>query len=267
MTENRDEVPDWLVEKLALGELPDPVAERVKTRLATTGQATRLDVLAEDTRVLLERHPPERAAAEIRRLLAAQERRVAPAAARLSLTMPILAGGAALVVVATLVQFELGWDSGASRVAPAMSQEIARPDDGDTVRLKGLEPRLTIYKKTSDGAALLHDGSPVWPGDVVQVAYVASGYRYGVVVSVDGNRAVTLHLPEAHGAAVELKPQGETALAHAFEFDATSGRERFVLVASQEPFTTHTVIDALRAGETLPPAFVTTELSLEKSTP
>jgi len=265
MADNHDEVPDWLVERLALGELPKPVADRVRAQLLSTGRAARLDALAEDTRVVLERHPPDRAAAEIRLRLAAQQRPVASLPLRLRLTMPVLAGGA-LALVALLLP-SVGLDSGSTRDASPASQSISRPDEGDVVRLKGLEPRLAIYKKTSDGAAPLHDGSPVWPGDVIQVAYVASGYRYGVVVSVDGNRAVTLHLPESHGAAVALKPQGETALGHAFELDATSGRERFVFVASHQPFTTHTVIDALRAGETLPPAFVTTELSLEKSSP
>ncbi len=274
MSERRKEVPAWLVERLAAGELPESRAALVHDELLAAGDEARLTRLRDDNRATLEQHPAESVAAEIRRRLATQRARHDAARAGFRLTdlrvsLPIVASGAALIAIATSLPLErglLGSDP-ALQGPDAVASDAKASNPTDEVRLKGLVPRLTIYKKTSDGASPLHDGSAVWPGDVIQVAYVAAGYRYGVVLSVDGNRAVTLHLPEAQGPAVPLNPQGETALGHAFELDATSGRERFVFVASKQPFTTDTIIDAMRAGATLPPAFVTTELSLHKSTP
>jgi hypothetical protein len=269
MTERNNDAPEWLVERLAAGELSAPEAATVRSRLVAAGQESRVDALRQANADTLDEHPPQRVAAEIQRRLVRREQQAAfERRSSFRLTLPLVATGAAAVCVALLLP--LGPNLGGTDDAIATS---AAPDsmkigtDSDSVRLKGLQPHLAIYKKTSEGAAQLRDGSPVAPGDLVQVAYMAAGYHYGVVLSVDSNRAVTLHLPEAAGPAVNLKPQGETALNHAFELDATSGRERFVFVASKHSFTTDTVIDALRAGETLPPDFVTTELSLQKSTP
>jgi hypothetical protein len=269
MTERNNDVPEWLVERLAAGELSALEAASVRSRLAAAGQEERLDALRQANRVSLDEHPPQRVAAEIERRLAQREQQAAfERRSSVRLTWPLATTGAVAVCVALLLPLGPHWGSADGVSATSASPgSVTTGNDGDAIRLKGLDPHLAIYKKTSEGAALLRDGSPVAPGDVIQVAYMAAGYHYGVVLSIDSNRAVTLHLPEAAGPAVTLKPQGETALNHAFELDATSGRERFVFVTSKRPFTTDTVIDALRAGETLPPDFATTELSLQKSTP
>jgi hypothetical protein len=269
MTEPNSDVPEWLVERLAAGELSATEAARVRARLAAAGQASRLDALLQANRITLDEHPPERVSAEVqRRLMRREQQEAFERRSSFRLTLPLVATGAAAVCVALLLPLgpNLGGSEGIGDTSAA-PDFVATGSNPESVRLKGLQPHLAIYKKTSEGAAQLRDGSPVSPGDVIQVAYMAAGYHYGVVISVDSNRAVTLHLPEAAGPAVSLKPQGETALNHAFELDASSGRERFVFVTSKHPFTTDTVIDALNAGETLSPDFVMTELSLQKSTP
>jgi hypothetical protein len=122
-----------------------------------------------------------------------------------------------------------------------------------------------VYESTPRGAARLSPVSRVQPGDMLQVAYVAAGKRYGVVASIDATAAVTLHLPEEPGMAAALEQRGETALPHAFELDATPGFERFVFVASDSPFTTASVVDALRAEvRQRPPGLFWTELQLSK---
>lgn len=269
MTEPHHDVPEWLVERLAAGELPPSEADRIRTRLIAAGQEDRLSALQRANRATLDDHPPERVAAEVRRRLERRERQAASERhARWRLTVPLIVTGAAALGVAVLLPSGPNLVSGdGSSPVSTTPGPVTVGDADDSVRLKGLRPQLAIYKKTSEGAAQLHDGSPVAPGDLIQVAYVAAGYQYGAVFSIDSNRAVTLHLPEVAGQAVHLRPQGETALDHAFELDATSGRERFVFVTSKHPFTTDTVIDAWRAGDALPPDFVTTELSLQKSTP
>ena len=66
-----------------------------------------------------------------------------------------------------------------------------RSDD----RIKGLRPALTIYRRTAAGTETLADGSVARPGDLLRVGYTARGTAYGVILSIDGARSVTLHLP------------------------------------------------------------------------
>jgi hypothetical protein len=96
----------------------------------------------------------------------------------------------------------------------------------------GLEPHLVIHRKAGAEIVRLHDGTVARPGDIVQVSYVAAGNRHGVVLSVDGGGAVTLHHPKAAGDPPALQARGEQPLAHAFELDGAPGFERFFLVTS-----------------------------------
>jgi hypothetical protein len=105
-------------------------------------------------------------------------------------------------------------------------------------------------------------------GDLLQLAYVAAGQRFGVVASVDGRGAVTLHLPEAAGPAAVLDERGETALPHAFELDDTPGVERFVFVTSGAPFEAGAIVAHLEGkAPRLPAGLSLRSVELEKSTP
>ncbi|HLT39755.1 MAG TPA: hypothetical protein VK034_25910, partial [Enhygromyxa sp.] len=63
-----------------------------------------------------------------------------------------------------------------------------------------------------------------------QVSYVPAGRREGVIVSIDGAQAVTLHHPSDAAAEPSLIDGQEIPLAHAYELDDAPGFERFVLV-------------------------------------
>src|SRR5262249_61814224 len=66
MTDRR--LPDYLLERLALGELPEEAARAAQEQLAREpGGAQRLDDLRDLDAELLARHPPQAAAAEIAR--------------------------------------------------------------------------------------------------------------------------------------------------------------------------------------------------------
>ncbi|HEY0840889.1 MAG TPA: ActD-like protein, partial [Vulgatibacter sp.] len=70
--------------------------------------------------------------------------------------------------------------------------------------------------------------------------------RFGVIVSLDGAGAVTLHLPASGNASAALDAQGATPLPQAYELDDAPSFERFVLVASDSPFEVDTVLQAAR---------------------
>ncbi|MGH1342112.1 MAG: hypothetical protein ACRBN8_11200 [Nannocystales bacterium] len=95
---------------------------------------------------------------------------------------------------------------------------------------RGLVPHLEIDRRAGDSVNRLQVGAQVRSGDVVQVSYIAAGNRFGVVVSVDGRGAVTLHHPRAAHEVPRIKARGETPLPHAFELDDAPGFERFFFV-------------------------------------
>jgi hypothetical protein len=89
---------------------------------------------------------------------------------------------------------------------------------------------------------------------VVQVSYVAAGNGYGIILSVDGRGAVTLHAPETGAQSVPLAASGTHALPRAYELDDAPAFERFILVTSSTPFALDEVLAAARALAASPQA-------------
>jgi hypothetical protein len=252
MSSNREgrSVPQWMLERLAAGELPPAQAEALRRELADAGELGRLDELQRQNVEALAAHPPGTVAAEVRRRAAA-----APARRRswMLFALPTLAAGA-LAAGALLV---------------AVPRNVTTPDQPEHVIKKGLQPHLTVFRKSGDRAEALRPGQPVRSGDVLQVAYVASGARHGAIVSVDSRKAVSWHMPEQPGAAAPLRDGGAVLVAHAYELDATPGSETFVFLssASAQPFDAAAAVDALQAGRPLPPDVKLFRLALPKELP
>jgi hypothetical protein len=208
-------LPEWLAERAALGEAPDVELEPARRRALEASDRAILDAL-----------PPPMVAAEVDRRYHALRRRERPRR---------LAMGAALAAAAVLfVVF-------AVRLPPV--KQIAMIEAPEQTRIKG-DPRLVVHRKSGDTAERLADGARAAPGDVIQLSYVAAGRRYGVIVSIDGRGAVTVHLPESTkgaDAAAELGQGAAIPLADAYELDDAPGFERFVLVTSRRTFSAESV--------------------------
>ena len=227
MAEDRP-VPDWLLERLAAGELPATEAARLRARLEAEGGLARLHALEVSNQEILDAHPPAAVATEVRR----RAQRRTPV--RRTVLMSTLAlGVAGLAVVFALARGPRPGD---------------RAGDLEETTARGLQPHLHVYRKQGQGIERLKDGARVRGGDLLQIAYVAAGRRFGVVASVDAGGAVTLHLPEAAGPAVRLGSGQAVALTGAFELDANPGFERFVFVTADQPFDTAEVVASLRPG-------------------
>ena len=272
------EVSDWLLEKIARGEidaaesawlaarLRGPEGAKLKEELAL-----RMAALEESSRQILAQHPPAQVAAEVRRRLALAEqaeRRSTPGAARVWWVLGgVATGGVALAALLLLVRPA---DQSGS-VVPGVGLPLPGEEAAEITTIKGLKPQLAIYRKRKEGgdrADRLSAGTVVRPGDTLQLAYVSAGRPYGVVASVDARGTVTLHLPEGDGPAARLAPRGETPLPHAFQLDATPGFERFVLIVADQPFSTALVREALRpGGPPLPANLQLNEHTLSKETP
>lgn len=224
--------PDWLVERLHAGDLPPEEAERVRARLAAERGLSRLDALRADDAAFREAHPPGPALGEIRRR--AGLLRAPRPGARRRVLVPALAAVAVGVLAVVVIP--------RGGVGPATG--VLEPDG---TRLKGGPAHLEVHRQVRGGEPeLLSDGAAARPGDLLQLSYVAAGAAYGVVVSVDGRGAVTVHLPQGGGAAAPLARDGETALPNAYQLDDAPGFERFFLVTGSAPFEAAPVVEAAR---------------------
>ncbi|HET6584253.1 MAG TPA: hypothetical protein VFG69_12410, partial [Nannocystaceae bacterium] len=258
---------------LALDEAPRSVVERLGARLETGGDVReRVAALEADDAEILAAHPAEAALAIVRaRVRAAEDAARPPSRGWWWASVPVLAGS--LAVVAVMVRSpepidELGEidpvtiDHGGMRVVPdertsaidppqvdppqvdppVVKPVPAKPEDG--VRLKGQRAHLVIHRRESDGPVRLEEEAEVHADDLLQVGYVASGRKYGVIVSIDGAGAVTLHWPDAVDESTALEQGEVVALAHSYELDDAPEFERFVLVTSNDPIDAAVVVKA-----------------------
>ena len=230
--------PDWLLERIALGELPPEELAAARARLAREPDGpARLAALEADSRATLERLPPARVVREVE---ARASRREEPSPSSRSPALawalvPALAT-VALFVLARPADVEDVGSGGAVAVGPV-----------EVTRIKGLEPQLVVHRQAAAGPERLTEGAHAAAGDVVQLAYVAAGRTHGVILSVDGRGAVTLHAPEGGSRAAALAPSGTHMLPRAYELDDAPRFERFFFVASEAPFAVEPVLDAARA--------------------
>lgn len=249
-------VPDWLLERLARGELPPERAADVRRRLEAEGEAgvARLAALAASDRDILEALPPSSVTAEVHRRAALARRQEAGARpmARRTFVLPTLG----LAALGALALFAVD----RNRMAPPPAQPT------EYIGVKGEAPQLSVHRKDGKKRQRLPKSAVVRPGEVLQLSYVAAGRRYGVVASVDARGTVTLHLPEAAGSSAALVARGETILPHAFELDDSPGPERFVFVSGDQSFPTDVVVASLRpGGPRLPSTLTLVDLTLHRS--
>jgi hypothetical protein len=215
-------ISDLHLEQYVLGELSARDTESVRDALKTDGNLrTRLEEIKRSDGETLSSFPPVRMAPliEERKRSASASPRRAPFA----VFVPLAA--AALVVVSVV------------SVGGIVSR--MQGSGQDVTRLKGVE-RLSIYRKTAEGAELLEDGSLVRRADVLQIAYSAGEAKYGTIFSIDGRGVVTFHLPPDYVGrsqfSPELERQGQTVLPSAYELDDAPAFERFFFVFSRSRF-------------------------------
>jgi hypothetical protein len=261
MSTEREPVPELMIERLALADLDTDSAAHVRSKLEATGQIGRLTEIEVSNAAILAAHPPAAVFEEVRRRVAQREVPGSSTTRQARRWLPwssLLFGATAIAALALVIRPAANPGKNPTRAAPSEAREI--------ITLKGLRPHLIIYKKTTSGPARLTDKTPVHAGDTLQVAYVAAGRRFGVVVSQDARGSVTFHLPTDGSQAAELATQGETAASNAFELDDSPGFERFVFVTSDEPFQTSTVVAALQSKDKpkLPAGVTMSEIVLPK---
>ena len=232
------EIPDFFLEQLLLDELSQ---ERKEELREDPRIAPRLRKLEESNRQILEKYdfgefalrlPQEEISAEPEVFPFAKSQDPSKKTRRLRLltvTAPVLAAAALLIIVLPLT---------------APEDRPGSEGTAGTVRLKGLQPELNIYRKNGTAVEQLKPNQKVASRDLLQISYQGAGKRYGTIFSIDGNGFVTLHYPESPSQSPELTQGGEVPLDFAYELDDAPGFERFFFVVSDSYFSVTQVLNS-----------------------
>jgi hypothetical protein len=227
-------IPDWLVERAALDEVGphrDRIARADPRELAEQIAALRTDNAAE-----LAAHPAAPAVAQIEARIAGEHRRRATRRRRWQIGMLGFATAASIVLIVGL----------AGRRPVTENTPAVGSDDGPpTERVKGAV-RLLAFRLAGNAVEQLGQDALVRVGDVIQLRYNAGGHTHGVIASVDGAGAVTLHHPASEDGPTALAPK-TTALPHAYALDDAPQFERFFFVTADEPIDVGACLASLRA--------------------
>jgi len=274
MTAEQEDIPDILLERYRLRELPPGEAARLEDRIRRDETLRRrLDALDRSDEEIRRRYPAEDLAARIQRRLETRRAASHPARRRSTVYWAVPLAVAALVGLAVVVIPRTAEDPGGS--APA----AATGTDAD--RIKGLSPALALYRRTARGSETLADGAVARAGDLLRVGYRAAGKQYGVILSIDGRGGVTVHLPPDADRAAALKhdgamgpmgpmgPMGVVLLDQAYELDDAPEWERFYFITGDTSFAVAPILEAARdaaASHHGPPAAIALPHGLEQST-
>lgn len=208
-------------EQIALGELK-PENEYDKDRIRS---------IEESNQKILKEYPPELMAAQIKMRMnepnrdAVQNRSIFR-----RIYIPLSAAAVFLLFIAIYpVLFE--------RSGTNTNME------SDTVRFKGNGPSLYIYRNENGETELLGNNTIVKEKDLLQISYDAQGARYGVIFSIDGRGAVTLHFPGNIYSSTRLDSGGKVLLPYSYELDNAPFFERFFFVTSEHEIDASVIME------------------------
>ena len=230
-------VKAWELERYLLGELPRKRMEEIGRILGQDAELTgQLAALQKSGQDILRAYPPEKVIPGIQRKFQGvhirKEKRARSRAIRgLLYASPVLAS--ALVFLFIVV--------------------FKTPVSEDT-RIKGPESidmtksQLLIYRKANDEVHLIRSGDAARKGDLLQVAYVSAGDPFGVIFSIDGSGAVTLHYPDDDLSSAMLQPNKQVPLKTSYELDDAPEFERFFFITAPSEIN---VTEILRQAERL----------------
>jgi anti-sigma factor RsiW len=207
---------DLLLERYNLGELGPGEKARVESVLAADSRlADRAARLRRSDKEIRDALPAALKWEEIQKKASPWHGPLGSGARGLRFSRPAL--GLCMAAVLAAVLFPAFW--------------FFRRGGGEQERAKG-STELAVYLKTPDGEARVRDNTVVREGSTVQLAYMSAESRYGVIFSLDGRAALTLHYPSTAEGSTRLVSGRRTALAEAYTLDDAPDYEIFFFVTS-----------------------------------
>jgi hypothetical protein len=234
-------LPDWLVERAALDEVPPASRDRID-RADPKQLADRIAAVRAETAAELASHPVGPAVAQIEARIAAEARRRAARRHRRLALLGVATSAAAVLLITRIPRTP---DDDPARVPQDDSHARVPQDD---IRVKGA-PRLLAFRQVGEQAERLKQDAVVRAGDLIQLRYNPGGQGYGMIASVDGAGVVTLHFPLRDDAPPQATavPGETTTLPRAYALDDAPGFERFFLITAKEPIDVQHGLAALRS--------------------
>lgn len=250
----------YYLERYVLGEISEEIAEKIRSKAATDpGLRAELAAIEASNEDVLALYPPGVFKREVAAALAAAGE--TPAQRTLSLfgrrgrrpslfflkrPLLIFSGTAALLVIFLFLILPSLNEQSLLNTSGHKAQSIPAED----TLVKGEGPvdtgktQLLVYRKSGDAAEMLDEAERVTPGDLLQLAYVSAGERYGIILSIDGRGVVSLHFPEAMDASTHMEINREIFLPNAIELDDAPDFERFFLITSPGPLDVSVVMES-----------------------
>ena len=247
-------IPDWKLERFLTGDLPEEDMNKLRELEARDAVfANRVKMLREDNKAILNKLPFEKLAERIAdatdvagkglaNLGTGAAGTAAKNAARFTLVK--FAAAAMFVFAIALVAFfaqretsvmneRVGSD--VATVNGSQNTQVALAENESDTRIKGLDARMEVWKKTSAGIVQLNDLDSVGEGDEIQLRYAVPEKCFGLLFSMDGNGALTLHMGNGVKA-IELAPGKMNSLPFAYKLDDAPYFEKFFFVTSPKEF-------------------------------
>jgi hypothetical protein len=238
------------LEQLLAGEktvsdFPEEISDAVAKEIVR-GQ---LDELKRSNREILDRYPADDILAALQKKTGyTAEKAAEPGVARQILPffsgrrVIMLAAAACFVLAIPIITFSVQEHAVSITQSGAVTETTDQPAEN---RIKGNGSHLYVYKKNGDQAVRLDNNAVVHEGDTLQISYIASGAKYGAILSIDGNGTITQHYPYNEDECAKLENAGEIALEYAYQLDNAPSFERFILLTSDQPFTTDKIVNEL----------------------
>ena len=247
-------IPDWKLERYLTGDLPESEMREIREMEATDEIfAGRVKMMREDNAAILKKLPFERLSEKMdsmsgratvgsgRGTLASGGSFISGKGMPAGFKLVKFAAAAALVLavvsVALFSQREIGPDAGTQVAGGAQVMDVAMVDvQDDGTRIKGLDARMEIWKKTGDSAVQMQNLDEAREGDEIQLRYSVPEKCFGLLFSMDGNGTLTMHMADG-SQAIALEPGKMTTLPFAYKLDNAPKFEKFFLLTSQKDFT------------------------------
>jgi hypothetical protein len=245
-------IPDWKLERFLTGDLPEEEMNKLRELEANDAVfANRVKMLREDNKAILSKLPFETLAANLGTDAAEEGRANLGTGAAgnavknaVRFTLVKFAAAAMFVFAVALTAFfaqretsvmneRVGGDVAA--VNGSQNTQVALAETQSDTRIKGLDARMEVWKKTPAGIVQLNDLDSVGEGDEIQLRYAVPEKCFGLLFSMDGNGALTLHMGDGVKA-IELAPGKMNSLPFAYKLDDAPYFEKFFFVTSPKEF-------------------------------
>lgn len=237
-------IPDWKLERFLTGDLPEKEMNEIRKLESTDAMlAQRVKMLREDNKAILNKLPFEKLAEKLAAVDAANlDAKNAP-----RFTLVKFAAAAVFVLAVALVAFfaqsetvvaggNIPGGDIAQNAQGVQQTQVALAETQSNTRIKGMDARLEVWKKTPAGIVQLNDLDEVSEGDEIQLRYAVPEKCFGLLFSMDGNGALTLHMGDGEKA-IELAPGKMNSLPFAYKLDDAPYFEKFFFVTSSMEFS------------------------------